>query len=447
MRRLDLTTFLIPFVYFIAGASSLAGVATTFFYKEDLGLTLEQLGILGSIAIVPWSIKPIYGIISDRVPVSGLRRKPYLILSGILGSIGYLSLATWVTNFAGVLFAEVIAGLGFALADVIVDGIVAERSTSHNTAGKLQSICRAAIMLGALVVAYSSGVLTESIGARKVFLLTAMLPLLTSLIALFLKESPGEIATWSLRETWKKFRGALSPAILWTALFLFLWRATPTSGGAFSYYMIDELKFDAEFFGRLAVVSRFMGIVGVLIFRKWLISLPMKKLLFGIVIASIVLSLPSLGLVYKWYEVLGVSPKLFAMADTLITAPLTEIAFLPLLVLVARVCPKGVEATMFAVLASIMNIGLALSDIGGAWLVNIFDVHQATALASAVAGGPDILVPANYAHLDKVLWIAILSSALPLPLLPFLPETKAAGEVPEVSPSGVENWALGREIV
>ena len=55
----------------------------------------------------------------------------------------------------------------------------------------------------------------------------------------------------------------------------------------------------------------------------------------------------------------------------------TEIASLPPLVLAARVCPKGIEATMFAILASIMNIGLAISDLGGAMLVHIFDVRQA----------------------------------------------------------------------
>ncbi len=447
MKRPDLTTLLIPFVYFIAGASSLAGVATTFFYKDELHLTLEQLGILGSVAIIPWSIKPIYGILSDRVPLRGLRRKPYLILSGFLGSIGYLSLATWVDGFWGVLIAELISALGFAMADVIVDGIVAERSSSHKAAGKLQSICRAAIMTGALVVAYSSGVLTESIGARRVFLLTATLPLFTSLIAIFLKELPMEIAAWDWRQTWANFKKALQPAILWSALFLFIWRSTPTSGGAFSYYLIDELHFDPEFFGTLAVISRFMGIAGVLIFRKWLILIPLKRLLFGIVIASIVLSLPSLGLIYGWYAVLGVSPKFFAMADTLISAPLTEIGFLPLLVLVARICPKGIEATVFAVLASIMNIGLAISDMGGAMLVHLFDVHQATSLVSDVAGDLPTIIPANYANLDKVLWIAILSSVLPLPLLPFLPETRAEEEIRERGiPSGIEAQIEGAPI-
>jgi len=428
MLRRDLTTLLIPFVYFIAGATTLAGVATTFYYKEDLGLTIPQAQILASISIIPWSIKPLYGFFSDRLPFMGLRRKPYLFLSGLLGAAGYFSMATWVESFQGAFIAVFLSGMGFALADVIVDAIVAERSRTQVEAGKLQSICRASLLTGALLVSYLSGVLVEMIGARNVFFITGTLPLLTCIFSLFLVEERAEHTYFTLRQTWRKFREALTPALLWSALFLFLWRSTPTSGGAFNYFLIDELHFAPEFFGRLSLISHVSGIVGIFFFRKVLIAMSLRKLFFWIVVASVVFSLPSLGLVYGWYEVLGVSPHFFAMADTLVTGPLSEIGFLPLLVLVARICPKGIEATMFAVLASLMNIGLAVSDVGGAWLSSIFDIRQ--------AADP---LGANYADLDIVLWIAILSSFLPLPFLRFLPETRVEEEIvspsAEVSPS------------
>ena len=420
----DLEAILIPFVYFIAGATTLAGVATTFYYKEDLGLTIPQAQILASISIIPWSIKPLYGFLSDRRPLFGLRRKPYLILAGLLGAAGYFSLATWVQSFAGAFVAVFLSGLGFALADVIVDAIVAERSRTQVIAGRLQSICRASLLTGALLVSYLSGVLVEMIGARNVFFLTGALPLFTCLFAFALTEAEAVLSSFSFRETWRKFRDALSPALLWSALFRFIWRSTPTSGGAFNYFLIDELQFKPEFFGRLALISHVSGIAGVLFFRKVLIAMSLRKLFFWIMVASVVLSLPALGLVYGWYAWLGVSPQVFAMADTLVTGPLSEIGFLPLLVLVARICPKGIEATMFAVLASLMNIGLAVSDLGGGWLAHTFDIRQ--------AADP---LGANYVHLDKVLWIAILSSFLPLPFLRFLPETRVEGEA-EGMPSG-----------
>ena len=418
MNKRDLTNIIIPFVYFIAGSTALAGVATTFYYKEDLGLTVPQVGILGSISLIPWSIKPIYGIISDRVPVYGFRRRPYLFLSGILGAIGYYSLATWVQSFYGAFIAVFISAMGFALADVIVDGIVAERSKTQKIAGRLQSICRASLLSGALAVSYLSGVLVEKIGARNVFYIVGTLPLLTCIFSVFISEKLEELQKFSILETWRKFKNAVTPALIWSVFFLFVWRATPSSGGAFNYFLIDELKFSPEFFGRLALISYASGIVGVLIFRKYLISTPLRTLFFWIIIASVVLSMPSIGLIYGWYEYIGVSARWFAMADSLVSGPLTEIGFLPLLVLAARICPKGIEATMFAVFASIMNIGLAVSDLGGAWLSAIFDVRQATEVLSA-----------NYDNLDKVLWIAILSSFLPMIFLRKLPDTRVSEEV------------------
>ncbi len=425
MRRSNLTTLMIPFVYFIAGATSLAGVATTFFYKDDIGLSIAQVQILGSIAIIPWSIKPVYGMLSDRLPIWKLRRKPYLFIAGMCGSAGYLLMATVVMGLTGAVIASLLSALGFALADVIVDGIVAERSRTQKEAGKLQVICRASLMIGAIAVAYLSGILVERIGARNVFFITGSLPLFTSLFALLIDEKPDSlILKTTIREFLKGIRTFFTPALLWSIAFLFLWRATPTSGGAFSYFLIDELHFKPEFFGTLALVSNVTAILGIVLFRKFLLNLPLRKLFLWVVILSIVLSIPSLGLFYGWYKILGMSPQYFAVADTAIGGALQEIGFLPLLVLAARVCPKGMEATMFALLASIMNIGLAVSDLGGAWLTTIFHVQ-----------GAEGTIPGEYGNLGIVMWIAILSSALPLPLLRFLPETRATGEIkPEILP-------------
>ncbi|MBT7494423.1 MAG: folate/biopterin family MFS transporter [Candidatus Peribacter sp.] len=433
MKR-DYSRILIPFVYFIAGATGIASVATTFYYKDDLLLTPAQVSLLGSIAIIPWSIKPLYGFFSDRQPIWGYRRKPYLFLAGLMGSAGYFSMATWVDSFHTVMIALFISGMGFALADVIVDGIVAEKSRSQAHAGKLQSICRASIMVGALSVAYLAGILVEAIGPRNLFFITGTLPLLTSALALIITEEVTEVVKFSLKETWRKLKGAMTRDLLWAILFIFIWRATPSSGGGLSYFMIDELGFDAEFFGRLSVISHGMSIVGVLLFRKFLLSVSLRKLFFWIIIASVILSMPTIGLVYGWYEYVGMSPRFFALADTFISAPLTEIAFLPLLVLATRLCPKGIEATMFAILASIMNIGLAISDLGGAWLLNFFDVHQAIGDAAA-----------NYAGLDKVLWIAILSSFLPMFFLHKLPEVRVAAEISGPSKSQAIEDVLGTD--
>jgi len=37
-----------------------------------------------SVIHIPWSLKILYGLISDNVPLCGRRRKPYLVIMGII---------------------------------------------------------------------------------------------------------------------------------------------------------------------------------------------------------------------------------------------------------------------------------------------------------------------------------------------------------------------------
>ena len=432
-KKFDITTALIPFVYFISGAVSIAGVAATFFYKEDLALTPAQVGVMATAFTIPWTIKPLYGLLSDRVPVWKLRRKPYLFLAGLLGAAGYFSLGTWVDSFSDAFVAVMIYAVGLAIADVIADGIVAEKSKTQKTAGKLQVLCRAALMTGALLVAYISGVLVEEIGVRNVFMVTGILPLFICVFAFFMEEKPHKVQNnFNVAKAWKTIRSAVTPGLLWAALFLFVWRATPSTGGAYSFFIIDQFGFTPEFFGTLTLVSRIGAIVGIVIFRRFLLSIPLRTLFIWIAFVGFLFGLPNVTLVYGLHEKLGMSPQLFALADEFISAPLTEIAMIPMMVLVARVCPKGIEATMFAILASLMNLGLAVSDLLGAWMNRIFDVQQAIGD-----------MPANYDNLHIVLWIAILSGFIPLVFIRMVPDVRTATEIDteEVVPSSVDTPA------
>ena len=49
---------------------------------------------------------------------------------------------------------------------------------------------------------------------------------------------------------------------------------------------------------------------------------------------------------------------------------------MPLLVLAARLCPMGVEATLFAFLMSVMNTGRAVSEWWGAALLQLIGVRR-----------------------------------------------------------------------
>lgn len=78
---------------------------------------------------------------------------------------------------------------------------------------------------------------------------------------------------------------------------------------------------------------------------------------------------------------------------------------MPVLVLAARLCPEGMEATLFATLMSISNGGSVLGGLIGAALTQLLGVTRE-----------------SFDNLALLIVICNLSSLLPLPLLGLLPK-------------------------
>lgn len=55
-----------------------------------------QLEFWGGIKALPWVIKPVYGLLSDAVPLFGYHRRSYLILFSLMGEQNFLQLPPWI---------------------------------------------------------------------------------------------------------------------------------------------------------------------------------------------------------------------------------------------------------------------------------------------------------------------------------------------------------------
>lgn len=85
-----LNTFDKPFLFMLFvqnlnhGFWMMAILATQDLFKNYLELDPGQMTIYISIIHLPWSIKILYGLVSDNLPVFGTRRKSYIIIMGII---------------------------------------------------------------------------------------------------------------------------------------------------------------------------------------------------------------------------------------------------------------------------------------------------------------------------------------------------------------------------
>jgi folate/biopterin transporter len=399
-------------VYFVQGILGLSRLAVSFFLKDDLGLSPAEVAALTGIAAFPWIIKPLFGFISDGLPIFGYRRRPYLILSGLLGCASWLALATIVNDAFTATVVILFTSLAVAISDVIVDSLIVERAReeSLSQSGSLQSLSWGASALGGLLTAYFSGLLLQHLSSDRVFEITASFPLIVSAVAWLITEEKidrDDAATeispvkGQIQQLW----GAIKQKQVWLPIaFLFVWQATPTADSAFFFFSTNELGFEPEFLGRVRLVTSFASLVGIFLFQRYLKTVPFRKILGWSTVIAAILGMTTLLLVTHTNRALGIDDHWFSLGDSLILTVVGQITWMPVLVLSARLCPPGVEATLFALLMSIWNLSGLLS-------------HELGALLTSWLG----VTESNFDKLWLLVIITNLSTLLPLPFLGWLP--------------------------
>jgi folate/biopterin transporter len=400
-------------VYFVQGILGLARLAVSFFLKDQLGLSPAQVSALMGIAALPWMVKPLFGFLSDGLPIWGYRRRPYLVLAGVLGATAWIGLATIVHTAWAATLAISLSSLAIAISDVIVDSLVVERARqeSLSDAGSLQSLCWGSSALGGLLTAYFSGSLLQHFNTQTVFGITATFPLIVSLVAGLIAEERVEHSTdWSVvKHQVVQLKAALVQRSIWMpTAFLFIWQATPTADSAFFFFTTNELKFSPEFLGRVRLVSSIAALLGVWMFHRFFKSVPFRTIFGWTTVLSAALGMTMLLLVTHTNRLIGIDDYWFSLGDSLILTVMGQIAYMPVLVLAARLCPPGVEATLFALLMSVTNLAALFSYESGAWLMHGLGITEI-----------------DFNRLWILVVITNLSTLLPLPFLSWLPGTQA----------------------
>jgi folate/biopterin transporter len=345
-------------IYFVEGALGIARLAQTFLLKDDLHLGPAEMAATMGILGLPWTIKPLYGFLSDGFPIFGYRRRSYLILAGLVGFLSYSSLAWGLGGGSGsdmasnsmalttTIISLLLSSGAIALADVVADGIVVEktRDAVNNgddpaIAGGLQSLCWGSAAIGGLISSYFSGSLLETMSPREVFGVASFLPLAVGVMSFLIEEEP---FSWKIRS--ESIIGSESDGVdaaivannailsietqtssLWAALrqpniykpifFIFLWQATPTSEGAMLYFLTDDIGFGPEFLGRVRLVTAASRLLGVWLYNQYLRQVAIKDILLWTSLISLPLGLTQLILISHYNRELGIPDGAFVFGD------------------------------------------------------------------------------------------------------------------------------------
>ena len=345
-------------VYFAQGMWYLPVQTMTLTLKER-GLSSSAVADFFLLSTIPWLIKPVYGLLSDFVPLFGRRRRSYFLLTSAMASLAAFALAlTSDHGYWRLALLYTAMGLGLAFCDVLTDAMMVESGKPRGLTGAFQSVQWAAISVATLAVGVLGGHLAHTRSMRGAFLLAGCFPLVSFVMVLaFLREAPSRLDRAAFRQAFGAIRQAATQSTLWiVAGFIFFANFNPLFGPAFLYYQTDVLGMDQRFIGALASLTAVGGIAGALIYAPLSRRVPLRRLIV------LTIGIGAAGtLAYAFYR----GPRSAVVIDTLygVVGMLVQLTMLDL---AAKACPKRAEGTFFALLMSVFNGSTQLStNVGG----------------------------------------------------------------------------------
>jgi MFS family permease len=312
---------------------------------------------------LPWIIKPVYGLVSDFVPLFGYRRKSYLVLASILATGAYL-LAAQMEAPSRLLFMLVLTAYAMAIASTLCGALLVENGQRYSTSGVFVNQQWLWFHIAAMSSALIGGLLVQNLSPAPALhgaaLIAGIAPLMLAFGTWYLvDEEKRPIDLPELKLAARRLLAAVRMRPLWiVALVLFLYWFSPGFNTPLYYHMTDNLHFSQGYIGILGAISSAGSICGGLVYRYYLAGLTSKRLLQLSVVLG---TATTAAFVLLFNEVTAAALHFCGGVSAMI-------ALVATLTLAADYCPKHSEGFTFAVFMSITNLASALGDNVGALL-------------------------------------------------------------------------------
>jgi len=360
----------------------------TWFLKQVHGWSALQVSAGLAVLDVPWVVKPLWGAISDFLPLFGYRRRSYLLIANTAAVVAFLWVAA-ETAPGPIVFALLLTSIAMAVSSTLCGALLVENGQRHASSGAFVNQQWLWFNVALVLASILGGALVQWLPAAGALhaaaLVAAVAPLAVLAGLALVREERVRLDPAALRQTGRAFVAAFRTRALWlVAAFLFCYYFSPGFGTPLYFYMTDRLRFSQAFIGALASVNALGWIAGGLLYRWLLSGMETRPLLRLSILCGVLSTLAYLGLA-------GPAGAVLVYFAAGVAGMIANIATLTL---AADHCPPGAEGFAFAGLMSVINLATPLSDTIGAFLYeHVF--HQTLA--------PLILVSAAFTGFVLVL--------------------------------------------
>ncbi|MDD5656287.1 MAG: MFS transporter [Elusimicrobia bacterium] len=385
--------------YFAQGMAGIVYEPLNYRLKDGLKLSAGQTAVFVAWMTAPFLIKPLFGLLADLLP----RRRARLAAGAAVGAAGWLALAAAPVPGYGLLLALLIlVNCSVAFCDVTCDGVMVEKGKLAGKTGTYQAVQIGTLYATLLLTGVGGGWLAARVDVRAVFALAAVFPLLVAGSAFLVKAAPAAPAPAAVPGA---LRGLVRSRRFWAlCLMIFLWNFYPFLGTAQFYFQSETLHMGPLYIGLLSTLGGAAGVAGAAFFgstvRRWGTE---RFLRAGVLVSA------ATGLLYLLYR-----GSVSAALLTVFFGALGVVFRLALMDLAARSCPKGAEATAFAVYMAVFNFAALASNAAGGRIYDLLREGFAPGPAGAYRAAAALILTGSLCTLS-CWWLlpAALGSALP----------------------------------
>jgi MFS family permease len=366
LRQLRRLMVFFALVYIVEGLGQTGGLVAqplNYFLKEQYGWSPVEVTAYLTVLNFPWIIKPVYGLVSDFIPLFGYRRKAYLVLANGAAAAAYFWVAS-VTAPGMILLALLLTAYAMAASSTLSGAVLVENGQRFGASDAFVNQEWLWFNVAAIASALLGGILVEHLSPAGALHAAAMIVGVAPFLAIFgtlflIDEERSRADLAQLKATLRGLLASLRRRELWLiGGFLFLYYFNPGFGTPLYYYMTDELKFSQQFIGLLGAVSSAGWVAGALLYRFVLRGLTSQTLLYLSILCGTAATLLFLLL----------ADPVAAVVVNFAAGVAGMISMVASLTLAADFCPPRAEGFTFAALLSLTNLAMSLGDNVGSLL-------------------------------------------------------------------------------
>lgn len=304
------------FFYFAQGVAMAAIFLLPVYMQNELFVSADKSISYQSIIMIPWYIKIIYGLLSDNVSFKKFdRRRPYIVIAGVLGIIGWITITLFKSANALFLIVGILLSLSVALSDAVIDSLAVD-ITPKKRRGWMQSVGWGGRGAGTALAGFILGLIINKqpyIGWNLAYLIPGVLMIIACFVALLYKEPEVVDVTKISTFSWDNYKKEFSKKSTWMAtLFMIISGAGIALISTYSTFLNTETSISIEGIGlgvTFFALGQFVGalLIGVLgQYLPLLIVLVSNTVLYvGAIVSLIFVPLGNFYLVYVAVAILG----------------------------------------------------------------------------------------------------------------------------------------------